>query len=61
MLKKFFNCKINIKIKTATTGLKNELKYSPYLNTCIAEPDLEVLPLRIIQYRIGLVFFVKSF
>ena len=43
MLKKIFNCKIKIKIKTATTGLKNELKYSPYLNTCIAEPELEVL------------------
>ena len=43
MLKKIFNCKIKIKIKTATTGLKNELKYSQYLNTCIAEPELEVL------------------
>ena len=40
-----------MKIKTTTTGLKNELKYSPMLevNTCIAAPNLEVLPLRIIQ------------
>ena len=39
------------KIKTATTGLKNELEYSPISegNTCIAEPNLEVLPLRITQ------------
>ena len=52
MLKKtFFNYKIKMKIKTTTTGLKNELKYSPMSegNTCIAEPNLEVLPLRIIQ------------
>ena len=52
MLKKaYFNCKIKIKIKTTTIGLKNELKYSPMSegNTCIAEPNLEVLPLRIIQ------------
>ena len=52
MLKKtFFNYRIKIKIKTTTTGLKNELKYSPMSegNTCIAEPNLEVLPLRIIQ------------
>ena len=51
MLKKtFFNYKIKIK-RTATIGLKNELKYSPMSegNTCIAEPNLEVLPLRIIQ------------
>ena len=51
MLKKtFFNYKIKIKT-TTTTGLKNELKYSPMSegNTCIAEPNLEVLPLRIIQ------------
>ena len=26
--KKFFNYEIKIKIKTTTTGLKNELKYS---------------------------------
>ena len=51
MLKKtFFSCKIQIKT-TTTIGLKNELKYSPMSdsNTCIAEPSLEVLPLRIIQ------------
>ena len=50
MLKKtFFNCKI--KIKTTTTGLRNELEYSPMSEgtTCIAEPNLEVLALRIIQ------------
>ena len=53
MLKKtFFNYNIKIKIKTTTTiGLKNELKYSPMseVDTCIAEPNLEVLHLRIIQ------------
>ena len=40
-----------MKIKTATIGLKNELKYSLMSegNTCIAELNLEVLPLRIIQ------------
>ena len=42
MLKKnFFNYEIKIKIKTTTTtGLKNELKYSPMSggNTCIAKP-----------------------
>ena len=41
-----------MKIKaTTTTGLKNELKYSSMSegNTCIAEPNLELLPLRIIQ------------
>ena len=41
-----------MKLKTTTTtGLKNELKYCPMSegNTCIAEPDLEVLPLRMIQ------------
>ena len=45
MLKKtFFNYKIKMKIKTTTTGLKNELKYSPISvgNTCIAKPNLEV-------------------
>ena len=52
MLKKtktFFNYKM--KIKTTTTRLINELKYSSMSegNTCIAEPNLEVLPLRIIQ------------
>ena len=43
---------MKIKIKTtARTGLKNELKYSPISegNTCIAEPNLEVLRLKIIQ------------
>ena len=53
MLKKtFFNYKIKIKIKTTTTTwLKNELRCSPMSegNACIADPDLEVLPLRIIQ------------
>ena len=52
MLKKtktFFNYKM--KIKTTATRLINELKYSSMSegNTCIAEPNLEVLPLRIIQ------------
>ena len=42
--KTFFNYKIKMKIKTTTTGLKNELKYFPISvgNTCIAEPNLEV-------------------
>ena len=33
---------------TTTTGSKNELEYSPMpeSNTCIAEPNLKVLPLR---------------
>ena len=47
--KTFFNYKIKIEIKTTTTtALKNELKYSPMSegNTCIAEPNLEVLPLK---------------
>ena len=36
---------------TTTTGLMNEVKYSTMSesNTCIAEPNLEVVPLRIIQ------------
>ena len=62
MLKKtFFNYKIKMKIKTTTTGLKNELKYSPISvgNTCIAKPNLEV-PL-IIQQRTRLVFLLKVF
>ena len=50
MLKKtFFNYKIKIEIKTTTTTASdNELKYSPLSegNTYIAEPHLEVLPLR---------------
>ena len=52
MLKKtVFNCKIKIRIKTTATGLKNEFKYSPMSkgNTCIAEPNLEVLLSRIIH------------
>ena len=42
--------KITMK-KTTATGLMNEVKYSPMSesNTCIAEPNLEVVPLRIIQ------------
>ena len=34
-------------MKTTTTALKNELKYSPVSegNTCIVEPKLEMLPL----------------
>ena len=33
---------------TTTTVIKNELKYSPISkgNTCVAEPNLEVLSLR---------------
>ena len=53
MLKKktIFNCKIKIEIKTTTTALKSELKYSPMSesNTCIAEPNLEVLPLNYLE------------
>ena len=44
----FFNHKKKIEIKTtAITEMKNELKYSPVSegNTCIAEPNLDVLPL----------------
>ena len=47
---------ISIGIKTTTTAvIKNELKYFPMSegNTCIAEPDLEVLPL--IWFSKGLV------
>ena len=53
--KTFFNYKIKIEIKTTTTALKNELKYSPVSegNTCIAGPKLEVLPL--IWFSKGLV------
>ena len=45
--KAFFNYKIKMETKTATTALKNKLKYSPVLegNTFIAEPKLEVFPL----------------
>ena len=45
----FFNYKIKIEIKrTTTTVTKNELIYSPMSegNTCIAEPNLEILPLK---------------
>ena len=51
MLKKHFST-IKLKTKiTTTTGLKNELKYCPMSesNTCIAQPNLKVLPLRIFQ------------
>ena len=39
---------------TTTTALKSELKYSPMseervIATCIAEPNLEVLPFKMIQ------------
>ena len=47
---------ISIGIKTTTTAeIKNELKYFPMSegNTCIAEPNLEVLPL--IWFSKGLV------
>ena len=42
---------------TTTTALKNKFKYSPMSegNTCIAEPNLEVLPL--IWFSKGLVQF----
>ena len=45
----FFSYKIKTEIKTTTTTtINNELKYSPMSlgNTCIGEPNLEVLPLR---------------
>ena len=49
--------------KTLTAVIKNELKYFPMSegNACIAEPNLEVLPL--IWFSKGLVWFlfVKSF
>ena len=61
--KTFFNYKIKIKIKTTTTRLKNELKYSPMSegNTYTAEPNLDVLRLRIIHYKTSLVYIVKNF
>ena len=49
---------INIEItKTTTAAIKNELKYFPMSegNTCIAKPNLEVLPL--IQFSKGLISF----
>ena len=45
----FFNYKIKTEIKTITApAIKKELKYSPMSegDTCIAEPNLEVLPLQ---------------
>ena len=58
MIKKIqFSIKeISIEIETTTTAvIKNELKYFPMSegNTCIAEPNLEVLPL--IWFSKGLV------
>ena len=47
---------MKVEIKTNTTmALKSELRYSPILegNTCIAEPNLEVLPLK--SFNKGLV------
>ena len=51
----FSNTEINIEIKTATAVIKNELKYFPMSegNACIAEPNLEALPL--IWFSKGLV------
>ena len=51
MKSKFSNYKIKIEIKaaiTTTTVIKNELKYSAISdgNFCMAEPNLDVLPLR---------------
>ena len=50
-VKTFFNYRVKIEIKTTVAGLKNELKYSPLSDgsTCISEPNLEILLLRIIQ------------
>ena len=45
----FFNYKIKREIKTTKTiALKSAFKYSPMSegNTCIAEPNLKVLPLK---------------
>ena len=51
----FSNTEINIEKKTATAVIKNELKYFPMSegNACIAEPNLEALPL--IWFSKGLV------
>ena len=48
--KHFSTIKLKIKI-TTTEGLKNELKYCPMSesHTCIAQPNLKVLPFRIFQ------------
>ena len=51
----FFNNKIKKEIKTTRrTVIKHELKDFPLLksNTCLAEPNLEILPLT--QLRKGL-------
>ena len=49
MLKKKIKLRNKNRIKTiAAAALKNELKYYPMSegNSCIAEPNLELLPLR---------------
>ena len=46
--RKYVYHEMSVEIKTTTTAvIKNELKYFPMPegNTCIAEPNLEVLPL----------------
>ena len=60
----FFNYKIKIEIKTtATTVIKNEVKYSPLSegNICIAEPNLEELSLRSFSKGLVQFIFVKRF
>ena len=59
-----FNYKIKLEIKaTATTAITNKLKNPPMSegNTCIAQLNLEVITLKIIQQGNSLAFFVKSF
>ena len=49
---KFSIIEINIEIKTTTTAvIKNEVKYFPMSegNTCITEPNLEVLPFLLLK------------
>ena len=48
---------MKIEIKTTTTALNNQLKYSPVSegNTCIAGPKLEILPLIWFSHSKGLV------
>ena len=43
-----YKIRIEMKTTTTTTVIKNELKYSPMPEdkTCIAEPNLVVLPLK---------------
>ena len=56
MIIQFSIIETSIGIKTTTTAvIKNEIKYFPISegNTCIAEPNLEVLPL--IWFSKGLV------